>query len=92
MPVTVRIPSQLRQLARGERLVSVEAATTVGALIDALEARFPGLRSRLVDADGSIYPFVNVFVDGQDVRLRSGLDTPLDDGDELVIVPAMAGG
>jgi molybdopterin synthase sulfur carrier subunit len=68
------------------------AGENVGDALDALEARFPGIGERLRDDSGQIRRFVNVFVNGQNVRDASGIDTPLSPGDELGIIPAMAGG
>lgn len=91
MAVTIRIPSLLRGVTNGEKDVAVEATTLADAL-DSLERRFPGIRQRLLDDGGEIHRYVNLFVDDQDVRLLSGLGTPLRDGAEIAIVPAMAGG
>lgn len=91
MVVTVRIPQLLRNLTNGEREVQVEAATLREA-IDALDQRYPGIRQRLVNGEGELLRYVNLFVNDQDVRLLSGLDTPLPEGAEVAIVPAMAGG
>ena len=91
MAVTVRIPQLLRNLTNGEKEVQVEAATLRQA-IDELDRRFPGLRQRLVNGEGELLRYVNLFVNDQDVRLLSGLDTPLPEGAEVAIVPAMAGG
>ncbi|NLG68194.1 MAG: MoaD/ThiS family protein, partial [Firmicutes bacterium] len=76
MAVTVRIPQLLRNLTNGEREVQV-AAPTLRAAIEALNARYPGLRQRLLDSDGQLLRYVNLFVADQDARLLSGLDTPL---------------
>ena len=91
MVVTVRIPQLLRNLTNGEREVQIEAATLREA-IDALDQRYPGIRQRLVNGEGELLRYVNLFVNDQDVRLLSGLDTPLPEGAEVAIVPAMAGG
>jgi len=91
MPVTVRIPQLLRNLTQGEREVQVEA-TTLAEAIEALEQRYPGIRQRLVSQDGELHRYVNLFVNDQDVRLLSGLQTTLPEGAEISIVPAMAGG
>lgn len=91
MAVTVRIPQLLRNLTNGEREVQVEAATLRQA-IDALDQLYPGIRQRLVNGEGELLRYVNLFVNDQDVRLLSGLDTPLPEGAEVAIVPAMAGG
>ena len=88
---TIRIPTPMRRYTNGERLVTV-AAATLAAAVDELDRRFPGLRERLVDADGRLHHFVNVFVDEEDVRLLQGLATPLGDRTEVSIIPAMAGG
>jgi molybdopterin synthase sulfur carrier subunit len=87
----VRIPTPLRKLTLGQELVSVPAAT-VGELITALEAKHPGLRERLLDDKGQVRRFVNIFVGEEDIRFQKGLDTPLADGSDVSIVPAIAGG
>jgi len=91
MSVTVRIPTPLRKLTGGADEVSIEGAN-VGALIDNLEAAHPGLKERLCDDAGEIRRFVNVYVNDEDVRFMGGRDTELKDGDEVSIVPAIAGG
>jgi len=91
MSVTVRIPTPLRKLTGGSDEVSIEAAN-VGAMIDSLEAAHPGLKERLCDDAGEIRRFVNVYVNDEDVRFLGGRDTELKDGDEVSIVPAIAGG
>ena len=91
MSVIVRVPTTLRTLTAGEAEVSIEAST-VGELITALEAAHPGFRDRLLDEDGSIRRFVNLFVADDDVRYLQGLDTPVPDGETVSIIPAVAGG
>jgi molybdopterin synthase sulfur carrier subunit len=91
MSITVRIPTPLRKLTDGADEVSV-SATSVGELIDNLEAEHPGLKERLCDESGEIRRFVNVYVNDEDVRFLKGKDTELHDGDEVSIVPAIAGG
>lgn len=91
MTAHVRIPTPLRRLTNGERRVEVHAAD-LGQAIDELERRFPGLRARILDEHGEVLQFVNIFVDEQDVRFLAGLRTPLAEGAEVSIVPAMAGG
>ncbi len=87
---TIRIPPTLRAETGGERQVSAEGAT-VRELLDDLVSRFPGLRAQLVE-DGDIAPFVNVYVEGEDVRTLDGLDTPVSEGATVILLPAMAGG
>jgi len=89
--VTVLVPTPLRRFTGGEARVSGQGAT-VGQLIDDLEARYPGLRERICDPDGQIRRFVNVFVNGDNVRDGDGAGSALKAGDEVGIIPAMAGG
>ncbi|HYY90006.1 MAG TPA: ubiquitin-like small modifier protein 1 [Chloroflexota bacterium] len=91
MSVRVRIPTPLRPATDGVAELSLEAST-VGDLLADLEARYPGIRGRLRDEDGELRRFVNLYVNGEDVRFRDGLQTSLTSGDELSIVPAVAGG
>lgn len=86
----IRIPPVLRGDAGGNRDVHVEAAT-VGDALRALVAAYPALGSRVLD-DGAVPPFLNVFVDGQDVRLLGGLDTELAGSSTILLLPAVAGG
>jgi sulfur-carrier protein len=90
MPVRVKIPTQLRSATAGEATASVDGAT-VGEVLDSLYAQFGELRSRIAE-DGGLRRFVNVYVDGEDIRFLDGLDTPVSDGDEVTILPAVAGG
>ena len=89
--VTVLIPTPLRQFTGGEAKVVV-AGSSVGEVLDALQIAHPGIGERLRDDSGQIRRFVNVFVNGQNVRDGQGLDTRLASGDEVGIIPAMAGG
>ena len=91
MSVTVRIPTTLRTLTGGASEVAVEAAT-VGEVLSALDASHPGFRDRLLDDDGKLRRFVNVFVSDDDVRFLQGLDTPVPAGETVSIIPAVAGG
>ena len=91
MAVTVRIPTPLRRITNGERVVTVSGRDLAQALID-LDRRFPGIRAKILDDRGEVLQFVNIFVNEQDVRFLAGLLTPLEDGAEVSIVPAMAGG
>ena len=88
--VTVRIPTPLRTLTGGEESVTATGAN-VGALIEDLESKHPGLRERLLD-DKGVRRFVNIYVGEEDIRFLDGLDTELKAGDEVSIVPAIAGG
>ena len=90
MAVIVRIPTPLRTLTGGEEQVSANGSN-VRAVIDDLEANHPGMKDRLLDEKG-VRRFVNLYVGDEDVRFLEGLDTELKDGDELSIVPAIAGG
>ena len=91
MPVTVRIPTPLRKLTNELDVVSGDGGTLIGC-IESLEAQYPGLKERLCDEAGELRRFVNVYVNGEDVRFLSGLQTALNAGDEVSIVPAVAGG
>jgi molybdopterin converting factor small subunit len=89
--VVVRLPSQLRSLVGGEGLVPVEA-TTVREAIWAVNEDHPGLAARVLDEDGALRRFVNVFVADEDVRFLDGLDTVVKSGETISLVPAVAGG
>jgi molybdopterin converting factor small subunit len=87
---TIRIPPTLRAEVGGERQVPAQG-DTVRELLDDLMDRFPGLRTQLVE-DDDIAPFVNVYVEGEDVRTLEGLETPVREGATVILLPAMAGG
>jgi MoaD family protein len=89
--VTVLIPTPLRKYTGGEARVAANGGT-IGEVIDALEQQYPGLKERVVDPDGSIRRFVNIFVNGENARQLDGALTPVNRGDEVGIIPAMAGG
>ena len=91
MAVLVRIPTPLRQLTNGQDRVEVEASTLAEA-IQALENQFAGIKERLLDDTGEPRHFVNIYVNGEDTRFLQGLDTATNPGDEVSIVPAVAGG
>ena len=91
MSVMTRIPGPLRRLTNGQDKADV-TGSTLGACIDELDAQFPGIKDRLLDESGQMRYFVNVYLNGEDVRFLQGLDTPTKSGDELSIVPAVAGG
>ncbi|GEP35361.1 putative thiamineS [Nocardioides szechwanensis] len=90
MAIEVRIPTILRTYTGGEKAVSGDGAS-LSALIDDLETNHPGLKERLLD-NGDLRRFVNVYVNDEDVRFIGGLDAELSDGDEVVVLPAVAGG
>ncbi len=87
---TVKIPAQLRTLTGNESEAEVEGSS-VGEALDALYARYEGLRDRITE-NGELRRFVNVYVGGEDIRFGAGLDTPVGNGDEITILPAVAGG
>jgi MoaD family protein len=91
MAVVVKIPTQLRAAAGGDAEASVEG-NTVQEVLDGLFDRYGELRARISDDDGSLRRFVNVYVAGEDIRFLDGLDTPVADGSEVTILPAVAGG
>ena len=91
MSVTVRIPGPLRKVTNGQDKVEVQCAT-LDECINTLEELFPGVKERLMDETGELRHFVNVYVNGEDVRFMQGLATPTQTGDEVSIVPAVAGG
>ena len=88
---TVRIPPVLRPGVGGARQVNA-SGDTLGALLNDLFARYPGVRQQVLGPEGNLSRFVNVFVNDQDVRYLQGLDTPVGQGDTVVLLPAMAGG
>jgi molybdopterin converting factor small subunit len=90
MPVEVRIPTILRTYTNGEKAVD-GAGDSLSALIDDLEARHPGLKDRLIE-NGDLRRFVNVYVNDEDVRFIGGLEAPVAEGDQVVVLPAVAGG
>ena len=91
MAVTVKIPPQLRTATGGDSAPQAEGST-VGEVLDALYAAHGELRDRIAGEDGAIRRFVNVYLDGEDIRFLSDLETPVPDGAELTILPAVAGG
>jgi MoaD family protein len=91
MSVTVKLPTQLRDAAGGATSVSV-SGSTVGEALDGLYAQHGELRERIADGDGGLRRFVNVYLKGEDIRFLDGLDTQVADGDEVTILPAVAGG
>jgi molybdopterin synthase sulfur carrier subunit len=90
MSVKVRIPSQLRQLTGGDGMAEMDP-TTVGGIIMELENKYPGIAERMLD-NGELRRFINIYIDGEDIRFAQGLETEIKDGSEVSIVPAVAGG
>ena len=88
---TIKLPSVLRAHANGEREIDVQGGT-VGDAVQALVERHPGLAEQLLTADGELHRFVNVYVNGRDVRYLEGLSTPIEARDEIRLLPAIAGG
>lgn len=91
MPVLVRIPTPLRRVTNGVAEVQAKG-TDIAELIEDLERQFPGLRERLLEDGGEVRRFINIYVNEEDIRFLAGRRTPLKDGDEVSIVPAIAGG
>jgi len=91
MSAKVRIPTPLRKLTNDEEIIEVEAPT-VGGAISELQTRFPGIKERLLDETGAVRRFVNVYVNEEDIRFLQNQETKLKNGDEISIIPAIAGG
>ena len=91
MGVTVRIPTPLRRMTGGANKVELEVAD-LSQMIDQLESDYPGFKERLIDEEGELRYFVNIYVNGEDIRFDHGLGTAIKSGDEVSIVPAVAGG
>ena len=91
MSVLVRIPTPLRRMTNGEAKVEMDSSN-LGELVEKLNSAYPGFKDRLVDENGDLRYFVNIYVNGEDVRFLNGLDTATKSGDEVSIVPAVAGG
>ena len=91
MSVQVRVPTPLRRFTGGADEVSVSGAT-IASVVEDLEQHHPGIRERICDEEGKVRRFVNIFINGDDIRFLSNLETAVKDGDEVSIVPAIAGG
>ena len=91
MPVQVRIPTPLRKYTGGKEAVAADGAS-IASVIESLEKNHPGLKDRICEADGSVRRFVNLYVNGDDIRFLDNLQSKVKDGDEISIVPAIAGG
>jgi molybdopterin synthase sulfur carrier subunit len=91
MAVQVRIPTPLRKFTDGKDTVEV-AGASIGAVIEDLDKNYSGLKERICEEDGSVRRFVNIYVNGDDIRFLDNLDSAVKEGDEVSIVPAIAGG
>ncbi|HAL47336.1 MAG: MoaD/ThiS family protein [SAR202 cluster bacterium] len=91
MSITVRIPTPLRRVTDGQDKVDVEGST-IKEIIDSLDGQFPAIKERLCDEQGQLRNFVNIYVNGEDLRFLDGIDSSVKEGDEISIVPAVAGG
>ena len=91
MSVTVRIPRPLRRLTNDLDKTTVDG-DTLGEVVEAINVQFPGIKDRICDESGDLRNFVNVYINGEDVRFLNGLDTVTNPDDEISIVPAVAGG
>jgi molybdopterin synthase sulfur carrier subunit len=91
MAITIRIPTPLRKVTNGADKASIKA-NSIEQAIDELENQFPGIKPRICDDSGKIRNFVNVYLNGEDIRFLNGIDTNISDGDEISLVPAVAGG
>jgi molybdopterin synthase sulfur carrier subunit len=92
MAVKVRIPTPLRKLTKEKDIVELNGPANIGDLIETLEKSYPGMKERLVDEKGEVRRFINVFINDEDIRFLENKQTSLKDGDEVSIVPAIAGG
>ena len=91
MPITINLPTVLANLANGERVIEADGAT-LGDVIEHVAGRFPELAPRLRDEEGNPYPFVTFYLNDQAIRLKGGFGAEVEEGDEVTIVPAIAGG
>ena len=91
MSVVVRIPTPLRRMTNGQGRVEV-TPSSMAALIEQLDTAYPGMKARLVDEDGALHYYVNLYLNGEDVRFLQGMETSVNSGDEVSIVPSVAGG
>ncbi len=91
MPITIALPNVLARLADGHRTLE-GAGPTLGDVVTDVTTRYPGLRSRLVDDSGNPYPFVTYYLNDEDIRFAGGFGAAVTDGDEVIVVPAVAGG
>jgi sulfur-carrier protein len=92
MAVKVRIPTPLRKLTKEKEVVEIDSCATLGEMIESLEKTYPGIKERLCDEKGEIRRFINVYLNDEDIRFLKNRETPVKAGDEVSIVPAIAGG
>lgn len=91
MPIKVRIPTPLRKLTKEQEVVELDAAN-IGQMLDTLEKGYPGIKERLCDEKGEVRRFINIYLNDEDIRFLQHRETALKSGDEVSIVPAIAGG
>lgn len=91
MSVTVKVPASLSHLTDGKKTIECTGGN-IAACLNSLEAQFPGIKAKICDEKGDLSGFLNVFVNGENVRYLQGMGTPLREGDEITIIPAIAGG
>jgi molybdopterin synthase sulfur carrier subunit len=91
MAVVVRLPGSMREAAGGESKLTAKGST-LAAVLEDIEARHPGFRGRVLDDDGQIRSYVNVYIGDEDARAKGGADAPVPEGSEVMVIPAMAGG
>lgn len=91
MPIAVRVPAPLQKLTQDREEVKADGAN-IKELIEDLEKSFPGIKERICDEQGKVRKFINIYVNGEDIRFLQQAETPLKDGDEVSIIPAIAGG
>lgn len=91
MPVQVHVTSVIQKAVDGQRQLAVDGAT-VAEVIQNLESRYPGFRDQIMDRQGQLHRFVNIYLNDEDIRYLKGADTELTDGDQVSILPALAGG
>lgn len=91
MAIKILIPTPLQKFTNEQAAIE-SSATSIAELVDSLETSFPGIKARLCDEEGKLRRFLNFYVNSEDIRFLQGAETPLQDGDEVSIVPAVAGG
>lgn len=92
MSIKVRIPTPLRKLTKEQEVVEIDSCATIGQMIESLEKSYPGIKERICDDKGEVRRFINVYLNDEDIRFLKSRDTSVKAGDEVSIVPAIAGG